>query len=543
MKSAVILMSGVMLLLSTAWVIPALAQEVAAADRVVKTVCASAIGYTSLERLKDDLLLRAKREAANELFGELIAAATTVENLVVTADQIRVQSLGLIRVQGSADYVNGPNLAEVCVAVTAFVTAQDRAQFVPEPIRGRACLTDAVLPVGELRARAEEAARVQSLVDYNLLLKEYEGQAILPLLRKVVYVESGLLDGTETYCAMVTGEVIPIEAISFLSLGENALVAAAPTATRTPRSTLPAYTPTPVRTISPANATATAFANRTPTFTPTPTSTPDSTATAVALMVDVLATAEAAPHHVYDLWVNPVDEAVYVYVPAGEFTMGAGDGDADEQPVHRVHLDDFWIMRTEVTNAQYDRCVRVGVCTAPSNSVWRDVRFADHPVTDVSWDQASVYAQWVGGSLPTEAQWEKAARGTDLRIFPWGDEFDGSRLNFCDANCEHDHKDETYDDGYAHTAPVGSYASGASPYGALDMAGNVWEWVADWYGSSYYSVSPVENPQGPESGWSRVLRGGSWDNYVVGVRSAYRVNLDGPGRWYGNYGFRCVRSQ
>jgi formylglycine-generating enzyme required for sulfatase activity len=155
-------------------------------------------------------------------------------------------------------------------------------------------------------------------------------------------------------------------------------------------------------------------------------------------------------------------------------------------------------MRTEVTNAQYDRCVRAGVCTAPSNSVWRDVRFADHPVTDVSWDQASVYAQWVGGSLPTEAQWEKAARGTDLRAYPWGDqEPTVSLLNFEGS-------------GIGGTSAVGSYPIGASPYGALDMAGNVWEWVADWYDGSYYSVSPVENPQGPATGSYRVLRGGSW---------------------------------
>jgi len=247
-------------------------------------------------------------------------------------------------------------------------------------------------------------------------------------------------------------------------------------------------------------------------------------------MVDVLATAEAAPHHVYDLWVNPVDEAVYVYVPAGEFTMGAGDGESDEQPVHRVHLDDFWIMRTEVTNAQYDRCVRAGVCTAPSNSVWRDVRFADHPVTDVSWDQASVYAQWVGGSLPTEAQWEKAARGTDLRAYPWGDqEPTVSLLNFEGS-------------GIGGTSAVGSYPIGASPYGALDMAGNVWEWVADWYDGSYYSVSPVENPKGPATGERRVLRGGSWYNNDFDVRSANRLNFD-PDRWNLVIGFRCVRSQ
>ena len=552
MSKVASVMSLVLIVLAVAWATPATAQETVPSDRVEKTVCTSAIGYTSLDRLKQDLLMSAKRESANELFGELIAAATTVDNLVVTADQIRVQSLGLIRVQGDVAYANGPNLAEVCAALTAYVTAADRAQFVAETITGRQCVTDPALTVREVRARAEEGARAKALSDYDPLLAGYELESIQPLLRRVEYTESGLLAGTDTYCVTVVGDVIPIEVISLLT-GDGGLLLAdgtiapapthTPTPTRTARPTA-THTPTPARTVSPAQATATAFANRTPTFTPTPTPTPDSTITAVALMVDVMATAEAAPHHVYDLWVNPVDEAVYVYVPAGEFTMGAGDGEADEQPVHRVVVDAFWIMRTEVTNAQYDRCVRAGVCTAPGNDVWRDVRFAEHPVTHVSWEQASTYAQWVGGSLPTEAQWEKAARGVDLRTYPWGNEFDGSRLNYCDVNCDKDWKDETTDDGYTFTAPVGSYPAGASPYGALDMAGNVWEWVNDWYGEEYYSQSPSDNPPGPETGGHRVLRGGSWVNDDGYVRSADRSNGNpGSGDIVYGYGFRCVRSQ
>jgi formylglycine-generating enzyme required for sulfatase activity len=357
-------------------------------------------------------------------------------------------------------------------------------------------------------------------VDYDARLGKYPAAQTLPLLRQVAYSESGFLTGTETYCVTLTGAITPIEVTGFLAVeGEPASVAAA---AGTPRPTLTATatrTPPGGATVSPANATVTAFAltrvafeNRTPTPTPTATATPDATATAVSLMIGAMATAEAAPFHIFDLWVNPVDGAVYVYVPAGEFTMGAGDGDADEQPVHKVTLDDYWIMQTEVTNAQYERCVRAGVCTAPNNSVWRDVRFADHPVTDVDWNQASVYAEWVGGRLPTEAEWEKAARGDDLRSYPWGNE---------DPTCAL----ANYEGCGGGTKAVGSHPAGASPYGALDMAGNVWEWVADWYGANYYAQSPAENPTGPSSGDLRVVRGGSWFGNVVFVRAASRVGF------------------
>lgn len=243
------------------------------------------------------------------------------------------------------------------------------------------------------------------------------------------------------------------------------------------------------------------------------------------------------------------DGMVMVYVPAGNFLMGSTDADksaaGDEKPQHTVYLDAFWIDRTEVTNAQYHTCVAEGVCWAPTtcdrgDPTYGDASKADHPVVCVSWDDAQTYCQWAGARLPIEAEWEKAARGADGRILPWGNDFDCHKGNFDDEqvvdpyvvpggpNC----------DGYAQTAPAGSYPAGASPYGVMDMAGNVFEWVSDWYDSGYYSRSPDHNPRGPESGQYRVLRGGSWhDNWNL-TRTANRYNPDPASRVY-DIGFRC----
>ena len=244
------------------------------------------------------------------------------------------------------------------------------------------------------------------------------------------------------------------------------------------------------------------------------------------------------------------DDMQMVYVPAGGFPMGSTDDDGDagseEKPQHTVYLDAYWIDRTEVTNTQYRGCVEAGACKAPTTCGWDeeptydDAARAGHPVVCVDWEGADAYCGWAGARLPTEAEWEKAARGAGGRIYPWGDRFDGSKVNYCDANCEVDHKDEAADDGYARTAPVGSYPAGASPYGALDMAGNVWEWAADWYDEDYYSRSPQRNPKGPGSGESRVLRGGSWFNLSGLVRSAFRSYFV-PANSLGNVGFWCAQ--
>jgi formylglycine-generating enzyme required for sulfatase activity len=228
----------------------------------------------------------------------------------------------------------------------------------------------------------------------------------------------------------------------------------------------------------------------------------------------------------------------------------------DEQPVHTVALSGLWIDQNEVTNAQYAAFLNERGGHAEGGVTWLDLEdedclieraggefrpkgdYADHPVVEVSWYGAAAYCEWAGGRLPTEAEWEYAARGTQGWEFPWGDEFDGARLNYCDVNCQLDWADVMANDGYARTAPVGSYQDGASWCEALDMTGNAWEWVADWYGD--YSSERQVNPTGPSSGDHRVLRGGAWSYGQYGVRGANRAG-DNPANTYNNGGFRCVR--
>lgn len=238
--------------------------------------------------------------------------------------------------------------------------------------------------------------------------------------------------------------------------------------------------------------------------------------------------------------VREKDGMVEVYVPAGEFEMGSTDGDGNEQPVHTVAPDAFWIDQTEVTNAQYTLCVKDGKCEQSLRADDADFNGDDCPVVSVSWNDAVTYCQWAGARLPTEAEWEYAARGSEGHVYPWGDEFDGALVNFCDTNCDYDWKTTEYNDGYAMTAPVKSYPKGVSWCGAYDLAGNVWEWVADWYDEDYYDSSPSQNPAGPSSGEYKVLRGGGWNCDSFLLRCAYRFRYL-PDRTRDYDGFRCAR--
>jgi formylglycine-generating enzyme required for sulfatase activity len=236
--------------------------------------------------------------------------------------------------------------------------------------------------------------------------------------------------------------------------------------------------------------------------------------------------------------VNPADGAEMVIIPGGKFTMGftsSGDsgrrrrqgsegGQGDELPAHPVTVSAFAMYRFEVTNAQYD-----AFCKATGH---RRSAFAGNskfgqpkqPVVGVTWDDAVAYCKWAGARLPTEAEWEYAARGTDGRPYPWG----ATR-----PSAKHARYDET--DG---PLPVGSCPEGASPFGCQDMAGNAWEWVADYYDYAYYQRSPERDPQGPEKGVRRVLRGGCW-GFPAELRATFRA-YDKPSASTNYIGFRCA---
>ena len=235
------------------------------------------------------------------------------------------------------------------------------------------------------------------------------------------------------------------------------------------------------------------------------------------------------------------DGATMVQVTEGPFTRGSteGQGDPDEEPQGTVTVSAFWIDKTEVTAAQYRKCVEAKGCTPASASDrfcnWGKPGQDNHPINCVRWDQANAYCEWAGARLPTEAEWEKAARGTDGRTYPWG-----NTAPSCQVAIWFDHDSESHACGHLGTWPVGSKPEGASPYGAVDMAGNVWEWVADGYDAHLYRNGSSVDPRGPDKSTMRVLRGGGFGNDGLGkLRAAERFKF-AAGNQTPGIGFRCV---
>jgi formylglycine-generating enzyme required for sulfatase activity len=223
-----------------------------------------------------------------------------------------------------------------------------------------------------------------------------------------------------------------------------------------------------------------------------------------------------------------------VLVPAGEFTMGSPTGDVDERPPHQVYLDSFLIDKHEVTVGQYAEFLQQAGGNAPSD--WKSMNQLANkkrPVSNVDWADAAAYCKWAGKRLPTEAEWEKAARGTDGRLYPWGNDPPTSR---------HANYGQSGPNNNGALAPVGSFEEGKSPYGVYDMAGNVWEWVSDWYDHDYYKNSPQRNPEGPTTGGFKGIRGGSWNSSVRALRSADRYWDPPTFRSQYSPGFRCVKN-
>ncbi|MBI2059139.1 MAG: SUMF1/EgtB/PvdO family nonheme iron enzyme [Nitrospirae bacterium] len=273
-----------------------------------------------------------------------------------------------------------------------------------------------------------------------------------------------------------------------------------------------------------------------------------------------------------------------IAIPAGTFVQGSktGEGYASENPRRLVTLSNYYSDKYEVTNANYKACVTAGDCTAPSsaNSYTRtpyygNATYDNYPVIYVNWQQSVDYCTWKGRRLPTEAEWEKAARGPadgslvgvssgqcasadaagtgndancNIRPFPWGGTITTSVPYATGADCTKLNYEKYYESGgvlsscVGDTSLAGNYASGASPYGVLDMAGNVWEWVNDWYEATYYSSAPSTDPPSPTSGTYRVIRGGSWIYRSNGARSVNRYSFNDPPAPSGSLGFRCART-
>lgn len=291
-------------------------------------------------------------------------------------------------------------------------------------------------------------------------------------------------------------------------------------------------------------------------ITNTSTNISQSTETATFVPTEIPSTSTAIPTTTPEtIKISAKDGMTQIYISAGTFIMGGLDvyRENDELPAHEVKLNSYWIDQVEITNGMYNLCVQANVCRLPTQirsdnreEYFGNIEFQDYPVINITWFDANTYCQWVERRLPTEAEWEYAARGNDKRNYPWGDEPPNEyTANFINL--------------VGDTSRVGSYVEGASPFGVLDMAGNVWEWVADRYRQDYYSKSPVENPLGPsiDEVFNNmfVIRGGSFQDEEYDLRVSNRNFIEGPNfnakldddEYYGKssvkIGFRCVADE
>jgi len=309
----------------------------------------------------------------------------------------------------------------------------------------------------------------------------------------------------------------------------------------------------------------------------------------IILILSQLIQNTKSDHDLGDTKLRKKDSMEMVFVPSGTFLMGSSDKQLDkamddckkmyqgardcqrhlysnqEQPQHEVYLDAFWIDKTEVTNAQFCKFLNVKGNQTTNGVKWFEpgaghrkviyghiqeidgvfapnTGYENYPVIEASWYGAKAYCNWIGGRLPTEAEWEYSAKGKSNNIYPWGNEFNGNLVNYRDSTFNFDNlgKDTAFTDGHPQWGPVGSYPLGASWCGALDMAGNVHEWVSDWYADDYYSNSQKLNPKGPGNGTLKIGRGGSWYDPRWHVRCSYRKVLTPSSARMHWIGFRCV---